>query len=71
MIGRRKILSPDHARALIKEAIGKIEGNRTIEAEGTAEIASIETAHEDETRVPNSRMKRCRLHLRVASDGRP
>lgn len=45
MGGRRKILSPDHARALIKEAIGKIEGDRTIEVEAAAEIAAIEAEH--------------------------
>ena len=45
MAGRREILSPDHARALIKEAIGKIEGDRAIEAEAAAEIAAIEAEH--------------------------
>ena len=42
---RRKVLSPAHARALIKEAIGIVEGNRAIEAEGAAESAAIEAAH--------------------------
>ena len=45
MAARRKILSADHARALIKEAIGKIEGDRAIEAEAAAEIAAIEAEH--------------------------
>jgi len=39
------VLSPDHARALIKEAIGIIEGDPAIQAEAAAEIATIETAH--------------------------
>ena len=42
---RRTILSAEHARALIKHAIGIIEGDRAIEAEGAAEIAAIEAAH--------------------------
>lgn len=45
MAGRRKVLSPDHARALIKEAIGIIEGDRAIQAEAAAEIAAIEAAY--------------------------
>ena len=45
MAGRRKVLSPDHARALIKQAIGIIEGDRAIEAEAVAEIAAVEAAH--------------------------
>lgn len=45
MAGRRMVLSPDHARALIKEAIGIIEGDPAIQAEAAAEIATIETAH--------------------------
>ena len=45
MARRRKVLSPDHARALIKEAIGIIEGDRAIQAEAAAEIAAIEAAH--------------------------
>ena len=44
-MGRRKVLSPDHIRALIKEAIGIIEGDRAIQAEAAAEIAAIEAAH--------------------------
>ena len=42
---RRTVVSPDHARALIKEAIGKIYGDRDIEAEAAAEIAAIEADH--------------------------
>ncbi|WP_267427580.1 hypothetical protein [Methylobacterium sp. GC_Met_2] len=42
---RRMVLSSDHARALIKEAIGIIEGDRVIQAEAAAEIAAIEAAH--------------------------
>ena len=45
MVGRRKVLSPDHARVLIKEAIGIIEGDRAIQAEAAAEIAAIEATH--------------------------
>ena len=55
MAGRRKILSPDHARALIKEAIGKIEGDRTIEAEAAAEIAAIEAEHASPDPKPKQR----------------
>ena len=33
MAGGRRVLSPDHIRALIKEAIGIIEGDRAIQAE--------------------------------------
>ncbi|MCJ2054071.1 hypothetical protein [Methylobacterium sp. J-070] len=39
------MLSPDHIRALIKEAISIIEGDRAIQAEAAAEIAAIEAAH--------------------------
>lgn len=56
MAGRRKIISPDHARALIKEAIGKIEGDRKIEAEAAAEIAAIEACHASPN--PKSRLRR-------------
>ena len=42
---RRKVVSPDHARALIKEAIGIIYGDRDIEVEAAAEIAAIEADH--------------------------
>ena len=52
MIGRRKVLSLDHARALIKEAIGIIEGNRAIQAEGAAEIAAIEAAYTSQNLEP-------------------
>ncbi|MCJ2061079.1 hypothetical protein MKL09_31745 [Methylobacterium sp. J-048] len=45
MAGRRKVLSPDHIRALIKEAIGIIEGDRAIQAEAATEIAAIEAAY--------------------------
>lgn len=41
----RKVLSADHARALIKQAIGMIFGNTVIETEATAEIAAIEARH--------------------------
>jgi hypothetical protein len=54
--GRRKVLSPDHVRALIKKAIGIIEGDRLIEAEAVAEIAAIEAAHTSST--PEPRPKR-------------
>ena len=53
---RRKVLSPDHIRALIKEAIGIIEGDRAIQAEAAAEIAAIEAAHTSST--PKPRPKR-------------
>ena len=45
MAGRRKVLSPDHIRALIKEAIGIIEGDHAIQAEAAAEIAALEAAN--------------------------
>jgi len=41
----RQVLSDDHARALIKQAIGMIFGDATVEAEATAEIAAIEAQH--------------------------
>ena len=56
MAGRRKVLSPDHIRALIKEAIGIIEGDCSIQAEAAAEIAAIEAAHTLSTSEP--RVKR-------------
>lgn len=56
MAGRRKVLSPDHIRALIKEAIGIIEGDRVIQAEAAAEIAAIEAAHPSSN--PDPRPKR-------------
>ncbi|WP_244033476.1 hypothetical protein [Methylobacterium sp. E-016] len=50
------MLSPDHIRALIKEAIGIIEGDHAIQAEAAAEIAAIEAAHTSST--PRARSKR-------------
>ena len=41
----RKVLSADHARALIKQAIGMIFGDTGIETEATAEITAIEARH--------------------------
>ena len=55
MAGRRKVLSPDHIRALIKEAIGIIEGDRVIQAEAAAEIATIEAAHRSSNSEPRSK----------------
>ena len=55
MVGRRKVLSPDHIRALIKEAIGIIEGDRAIQAEAAAEIAAIEAAHTSSNHEPRSK----------------
>ena len=55
MVGRRKVLSPDHIRALIKEAIGIIEGDRAIQAEAAAEIAAIEAAHASSNPEPSSK----------------
>ena len=52
---RRKVLSPDHARALIKEAIGKIHGDPDIEAEAAAEIAAIEAGHATKQPRPKPR----------------
>ena len=46
----RKVLSHDHARALIKQAIGIVFGDPWVEAEATAEIAAIEAAHAQVTR---------------------
>ena len=51
----RKVLSPDHAWALIKEAIGIIEGDRAIQAEAAAEIAAIEGAHMSSNPGPRSK----------------
>ena len=56
MAGRRKVLSPDHVRALIKEAIGIIEGDHAIQAEAAAEIAAIEAAHVSS--APEPRLRR-------------
>jgi len=41
----REVLSDDHARALIKQALGMIFGELEIEAEAAAEIAAIEAQH--------------------------
>ncbi len=41
----RKVLSDDHARALIKQAIAIVFGDAQAEAEATAEIAAIEAVH--------------------------
>ena len=41
----RKVLSDDHARALIKQAIGMIFGEAEVEAEAATEIAAIEAQH--------------------------
>ncbi|GJE43575.1 hypothetical protein [Methylobacterium soli] len=41
----RKVLSDDHARALIKQAVGIVFGDQQTEAEATAEIDAIEAAH--------------------------
>ncbi len=56
MAGRRKVLSTDYIRALLKEAIGIIEGDRAIQAEAAAEIAAIEAAHTSSN--PKPRPKR-------------
>lgn len=56
MVGRRKVLSPNHIRALIKEAIGIIEGDRAIQAEAADEIVAIEAAHTSSN--PESKPKR-------------
>jgi len=53
--GRRKVLSPDHVRALIKESIGIIEGDDAIRAEAAAEIAAIEAAYASSTPEPKPR----------------
>lgn len=41
----RQVLSDDHARALIKQAIGMIFGEAEVEAEAAIEIAAIEAQH--------------------------
>ena len=41
----RKVLSNDHARALIKQAVGMIFGDSEVEAAATIEIAAIEGRH--------------------------
>jgi len=38
----RKVLSADHARALVKQALGMIFGDAKVEAEATDEIAALE-----------------------------
>ncbi|MCJ2018932.1 hypothetical protein MKK84_16025 [Methylobacterium sp. E-065] len=48
----RKVLSDDHARALIKQAIGIVSGDAKVEAEATAEITAIEAVHVRATRRP-------------------
>lgn len=51
-------LSPELTRALIKQAIGIINGDRRLVAEATAEIAAIRAARSHEKRVrgrPRSR----------------
>jgi hypothetical protein len=46
-----KGLSPEHARALIKQAIGIINGDRQLAAEATAEIAVIRAASSPKEQV--------------------
>jgi hypothetical protein len=41
----RKGLSSDHARALIKQAIGMIFGDTKVEAEAMSEIVAIKARH--------------------------
>lgn len=41
----REVLSDDHARALIKQAIGMIFGEPEIVTEAATEIAAIEAQH--------------------------
>lgn len=41
----RKVLSDNHARALIKQAIAIVIGDTQTEAEAAAEIATIEAMH--------------------------
>ena len=48
----RKVLSDDHARALIKQALGIVFGDARVEAEARAEIAAIKAAHAQVTRKP-------------------
>jgi hypothetical protein len=55
VVGRRKMVSPDHIRALIKEAIGIVEGDHVIRAEAAAEIATIEAAHTSLNPEPRSK----------------
>jgi hypothetical protein len=53
-------LSPELARALIKQAIGIINGDRQFVAEATAEITAIRAVRSPEKRVrgrPRSRTK--------------
>jgi len=52
VVGRQKMVSPNHIRALIKEAIGIIEGDRAIQAEAAAEIAAIEAIHKSSNPEP-------------------
>ncbi len=52
MVGRRKVVSPNHIRALIKEAIGIIEGDSAIQAEAAAEIAAIEAIYKSSNPEP-------------------
>ncbi|UYW25081.1 hypothetical protein [Methylorubrum extorquens] len=41
----RKVLSNDHAHALIKQAVAIVFGDARAEAEAAAEIATIEAVH--------------------------
>ena len=41
----RKVLSDDHAHALIKQALGMIFGDPEVEAEAATEVAAIEAQH--------------------------
>ncbi|TNC05289.1 hypothetical protein FF100_35865 [Methylobacterium terricola] len=47
-----KVLSDDHARALIKQAIGIVFGDARVEAEATVEIAAIEAVRAQATQKP-------------------
>lgn len=49
----RKVLSSDHARALIKQAIGMIFGDDKVEAEATTEIVAIKARHATTKTKPN------------------
>lgn len=51
----RKVLSDDHARALIKQAIGMIFGVTEVETEATTEIAAIEERHKPQPKLVKAR----------------
>lgn len=63
----RKVLSNDHARALIKQALGMILGDTEMEAEAATEIAAIEAQHA----TAQSKPEKAPRSRRAAGTSRP